>query len=194
MRVIAGAFKGRRLVAPAGSLTRPTGDRVREALFSSLVALMGPGLGNGAVLDLFAGSGALGIEALSRGCTRATFVERDRRALQALERNLAATGIQKAARVVKGDAVRLVLGGMIPGGPFALILLDPPYRLAVTEVASVVSALGENRLLADGAVVVVERDAASGFDWPPEYRPHARKTYGSTEIDIAVNERGDKTS
>jgi 16S rRNA (guanine966-N2)-methyltransferase len=122
MRVVAGEAKGRRLVAPPGPATRPTSDRVREAVFNVLGSL---GVVEGAtVVDLFAGSGALGIEALSRGATHATFVEQERQALATIRDNLAATGMADRATVVHDDAVRWVAG---PRSSVDLVLCDPPY-------------------------------------------------------------------
>jgi len=117
VRVVAGEFKGRRLYAPRGSRTRPTADRVREALFSMLGDVSGA-----RVLDLYAGSGALGIEALSRGAESAVFVERDAKALDALRRNLDATGARGAVR--REDVARFLSR---PEGTFDLVFADPPY-------------------------------------------------------------------
>lgn len=122
MRVIAGSLRGRRLVAPTGSGTRPTSDRVREATFNALTSL--DALDGAEVLDAFAGSGALGIEALSRGARRCTFVERDRRALEALRRNLEHCGLgPDRAEVVAGDPMHAAPARR----RFDLALLDPPY-------------------------------------------------------------------
>jgi 16S rRNA (guanine966-N2)-methyltransferase len=128
MRVVAGTAGGLRLVAPPGRDTRPTSDRVREATFNALGSL---GEIEGArVLDLFAGSGALGIEALSRGAEHATFVERDRAALEAIRANLASTGLEAAASVVPSDATAFITSG---AGPFDVALLDPPNGSAGWE-------------------------------------------------------------
>jgi 16S rRNA (guanine966-N2)-methyltransferase len=121
MRVVAGEFGGRRIVAPEGRDTRPTTDRVREALFN---ALGSAGVLRGAlVADLFAGSGAIGLEALSRGAARCTFVERDRSALAALEQNVETLGVADRCRIVRGDALALV--GSIDAD---IVLADPPYE------------------------------------------------------------------
>ncbi len=121
MRVVAGEFKGRRLVAPRGARTRPTADRVREALFSILGDVSGA-----RVLDLFAGSGALGIEALSRGAASVEFVESDRRAVTAIQRNLAAVGVSATVRTQ--DALRFLERSE---GPYDLVFCDPPYDSAL---------------------------------------------------------------
>jgi 16S rRNA (guanine966-N2)-methyltransferase len=122
VRVVSGSAGGRRLVTPAGGDTRPTSDRVREATFNALGSL--DALAGARVLDLFAGSGALGIEALSRGADHATFVDQDRAARAAVEANLAACGFADRARVVATTAERFLVG---PGERWDLALLDPPY-------------------------------------------------------------------
>src|SRR3954467_15650634 len=125
MRIISGQWRGRRLVAPAGNATRPTSDRVREALFSILGALDGE-----RVLDLFAGSGALGLEALSRGAASATFVERAPAALRVLRDNVADLGA--SAEVVAADARAHLRAARAQGAQYDLVFLDPPYRTAAT--------------------------------------------------------------
>jgi 16S rRNA (guanine966-N2)-methyltransferase len=171
MRVIAGAFRGRTLQAPRGQRTRPTADRVREAVFS----MLGPVDGL-RVLDLFAGSGALAIEALSRGAAEAVLVERDPRALAAIERNLEATGA--AAAVSRRDALAWLRA--YREAPFDLVFVDPPYdaasRLAVP--------LGEElpKVVSDGARIVIESDKRSPLHLQlPLLR---ERTYGDTRIAI----------
>ncbi|MDE3100819.1 MAG: 16S rRNA (guanine(966)-N(2))-methyltransferase RsmD [Chloroflexota bacterium] len=121
MRVVAGEAKGRALVAPPPSVTRAATERIRESLF----AILEPRLGDARVLDLFAGAGTLGIEALSRGAAHATFVERDRAALSALRRNLAATGFGDRSSVVPRTVAAYLDGA--PAGPFDLVFCDPPF-------------------------------------------------------------------
>jgi 16S rRNA (guanine966-N2)-methyltransferase len=123
MRVVAGTARGRRLVAPPGTDTRPTSDRVREATFNALGSL--GAVQDATVLDLFAGSGAMGIEALSRGATHATFVERDAAARQAISQNLETTGFAKNATIVGTEAVAFVAAA--PHERFDLVICDPPY-------------------------------------------------------------------
>ncbi len=146
MRVVAGEFKGRRLHAPRGARTRPTADRVREALFSMLGDVSGA-----RVLDLYAGSGALGIEALSRGAESAVFVERDRGALAALERNLDATGARGEIR--RQDVARFLAR---PEGTFDLVFCDPPYDGAPAIAETLAEALPA--LTAQEARIVTESD------------------------------------
>jgi 16S rRNA (guanine966-N2)-methyltransferase len=152
MRVIAGSLGGRTIAAPPGRATRPTGDRVREALFSTLGPLHGE-----RVLDLFAGSGALGIEALSRGAEHAVFVERDSRALAALRANLDTLGLRGAqAEVRPGDARGALKNAHVRSETYDLIFVDPPYRHA----AEIGEELGDGlaACLAPGGRIVFESD------------------------------------
>ncbi|HTM21589.1 MAG TPA: 16S rRNA (guanine(966)-N(2))-methyltransferase RsmD, partial [Kofleriaceae bacterium] len=149
MRIIAGSLGGRRLKAPPGDATRPTADRVREALFS----ILGPPPEGARVLDLCAGAGGLGLEALSRGAAAAEFVDSDRAALAALRANIDALGLGTASRVHAGDA-RSVLRRL--AGPFHWVFADPPYRSGLAD--QMLAELGDGRLLAPDPVVVVEHD------------------------------------
>lgn len=194
MRIVAGEFRGRRLVAPKGDSTRPTADRVREGLFSSLASLAGPRLGGGRALDAFAGSGALGLESLSRGIQAVTFVECDRTARAALQTNIAALGVEGRTTLCVGDTFVLAARGAIRGGPFSLLLLDPPYRLAGSEIAELVSALTTHELLEDGALIVYEHLHGDEVVWPAGVSGITQKRYGKTEIDIASYEREDGSS
>lgn len=158
MRVIAGTARGIRLAAVTKGV-RPTSDRVRESVFNSL----GQFFRGGSVLDLYAGTGALGIEALSRGSEWAVFVEKDRRTAKVIRENLEKTGFVDLAEVVVGDA-KEVVGRMVGGGEgiasgkqFNLIFADPPYRIAASEVGEVLPSL--RSLLAFGGRIVVEGDA-----------------------------------
>jgi 16S rRNA (guanine966-N2)-methyltransferase len=175
VRVIAGAARGRRLRVPGGEVTRPTADRVKEALFSSLQ----PRLPGARVLDLYAGAGGLGLEALSRGAVAVTFVESDRRALEALRGNVEVVGLP-GCTVVALD-VRRALATELPGGPFDLALLDPPYRLAGDELGGVLDALLGH--LAPEAHVVVERDRRDEPPrWPAGLLAAGPRRYGDTAV------------
>jgi 16S rRNA (guanine966-N2)-methyltransferase len=155
LRVIAGSARGRRLAAPAGEDVRPTQDRVREAVFSALDAR---GFVAGAtVLDLYAGTGALAIEALSRGAARALFVERDRRALEVIRANLETTTFAAKARVEVRDVAAFVASRPPREAPFDLVLIDPPYDMTDDAVRDVLHALAQPDWLAPDGVVVVER-------------------------------------
>jgi 16S rRNA (guanine966-N2)-methyltransferase len=150
MRVIAGTARGRRLKAPPGRGTRPTSDRVREALFSSLRDETPQAV----VLDLYAGTGAVGIEALSRGAARAVFVENDPRALAAIRDNLASAGVADRADVVRSDAAAFVARPR--GGPFTIVYCDPPYAEPLDAVLALLGDLEPH--LAPDATVVIERE------------------------------------
>ena len=180
-RIIAGVAGGRRILVPPKG-TRPTSDRVREALFSALDA--GPGLDGVAVLDLCAGSGALGLEALSRGAAHALFVESDRRAAGVLRRNAAALGLAGAqVRVAPAAAVL----AMPAERAYDVVLVDPPYDVPASEVAGWLAAAAAHGWLADAAVVVVERAGRDGaFPWPPALRATRERRYGDTTLHTAV--------
>jgi 16S rRNA (guanine966-N2)-methyltransferase len=190
VRIIAGRFRGRRLKAPAGDGTRPTTDRVREALFSALVSLRGPDLGGGSALDPFAGSGALGFEALSRGCASVTFVESGRAAQAVLRHNVDVLGVDSEAKIVAADALRTA-GRVLPGRPFSLILLDPPYTLDQTAVAGLLVALADAGSVSNGAVVTWEHASSSELAWPEGFSPLQSRAYGSTTVDVAIYEGSD---
>lgn len=176
LRVIAGRLGGRRLSAPRGRTTRPTADRVREALFSML-----GGIDGASVLDLFAGSGALGIEALSRGAEHALFVERDAAAVATLRGNLAQLGLEDSeARVRVGDALSALRAARRAGETYDLVFVDPPYSQA-RELERGLSALLP-ALLAPDARVVVESDRRAPVELPLDVEQ--RKRYGDTTITI----------
>ncbi|MEM1019974.1 MAG: 16S rRNA (guanine(966)-N(2))-methyltransferase RsmD [Pseudomonadota bacterium] len=122
MRIIAGRFKGRRIATPKGRGTRPTTDRNREALFSALAHQLGQDFSGHTVVDLFAGTGALGFEALSRGAETTTFVENNAKVVDALKASAEQLGVQQASNIVRGDAMKLTRGG-----PYTLVFSDPPY-------------------------------------------------------------------
>ena len=172
MRIVAGRARGVRL-APVPPGVRPTADRVRESLFNSL----GQFFDGGEVLDLYAGTGALGIEALSRGCERAVFVEHDRRAVGAVEENLQRTQLSDRATVVRGEVGREVERLAAGGRRFRLIFADPPYRIAAQQIQNLLPRLGA--LLAPGGRVVVESGDVLGED----KRGTARR-YGGTVLTI----------
>jgi 16S rRNA (guanine966-N2)-methyltransferase len=174
MRVIAGRHGGRRLQAPPGDATRPTADRVREALFS----VLGARVEGARVLDLFAGSGALGIEALSRGADSVTFVESAPAALRVLRANL--TALDEDAEVVRADALRWLHGASRRPRQYDLVLLDPPYRRAATLGPALGAALPA--VLADGALVVAESDRRAPLELGIPLIDDRR--YGDTRIRI----------
>jgi len=174
-RIIAGVAGGRRLTVPPGRDTRPTSDRAREGLFGTVRALLGP-LDGLRVADLFAGSGAVGLEALSRGAAHALLVEAHPRAVTVIRRNVAALGLP-GAEVVAGRVERLVRRR--PELPYDLVFLDPPYALADEAVSGLLEALRDNGWLAADALVAVERAARGpALRWPPGYLPERDRRYG----------------
>ena len=184
MRVIAGRWRGTALAGlgagdPAAAL-RPTSDRVRESLFNLLAHGDYPAIEGARVLDLFAGTGALGIEALSRGAETATFVDQGRAALGLLRRNLDRLGVGEEARVVNRDATRL---GRNPGAPFDLVFLDPPYGRGLGERA--VAAAMAGGWVAPGALVVWEEGVDHAV--PPGLTRLDSRRYGETMIAIFCN-------
>jgi 16S rRNA (guanine966-N2)-methyltransferase len=170
VRVVAGEYRGRRLVAPRGMRTRPTADRVREALFSMLGDVSGA-----RVLDLYAGSGALGIEALSRGAASAVFVERDPRAAAVIERNLTSLGLEE--EVLRRDAVRFLRAGV---GTFDLVFCDPPYDSASRLAGPLAEHLPA--LISEHARIVTESDKRTPLELP--FPLLTERTYGDTRIAI----------
>ena len=178
-RIIGGSAGGRRLKAPAGDRTRPTSDRVREALFSSLDSDLGS-LAGLRFLDLYAGSGAVGLEARSRGAGVVTLVEQDRRTASLIRDNLRTLGFNQV-EVVAGAVARVLAGP--PRAPYDVVFLDPPYDLGTGDVMAALTALVEHGWLAEGAVVVVERSTRSGeLDWPRGLAAARSKRYGETTL------------
>jgi 16S rRNA (guanine966-N2)-methyltransferase len=201
-RVIAGLARGRRLAVPSGRLTRPTSDRAREGLFGTLTAIRGS-LQGAWVLDLYAGSGAVGLEALSRGADRVLFVEADPGAAQVIRGNLASVGLP-GGQLVTSRVERVLArgpggsepgggepGGSEPGGGepgaseqsgepgYDVVVADPPYAVTDEDVAAMLAALRDGSWLAAGAVVAVERATRSGpVHWPPGYAPDRSRRYG----------------
>ena len=173
MRIIAGSRKGSKILAPKGE-TRPTGDRVREAAFS----LIGP-VDDMAVLDLFAGSGAMGLEALSRGAASVVFVESDREAQRAIERNLEKLDL-KGARILKSDARRALAAEVTAGRRYDLVLVDPPYRMLDSLLPTLAKYLPA--LLAEDGLVVVESPAKDQPALPLTER--TSRKYGSVRVTL----------
>jgi 16S rRNA (guanine966-N2)-methyltransferase len=193
-RVIAGEAGGRRLAVPDGRDTRPTSDRAREGLFSTIVSMLGS-LAGARVLDLYAGSGAVGLEALSRGADHVLLVEQGSRATRVIRENIEAIGLPGA--VLAADRVERVLArGPAPaggqdspapagdqdrpeGGRYDVVFADPPYALADTAVSQVLSLLADRGWLAPSALVIVERATRSGpVSWPDGFVPDRTRRYG----------------
>ncbi|GDY32578.1 16S rRNA (guanine(966)-N(2))-methyltransferase RsmD [Gandjariella thermophila] len=182
-RIVAGTAGGRRLVVPPRG-TRPTSERVREALFSALDATVG--LSGTRVLDLFAGSGALGLEALSRGAAHALFVESDRRAAEVLRRNARSLGLP-GVEVRHGTAAAVLAAPA--DAPYDIVLADPPYALAEDALAGVLAELPANGWTAPGSLVVVERAARSAEPrWPEGFAVRRSRRYGDSVVYWAAQE------
>jgi 16S rRNA (guanine966-N2)-methyltransferase len=180
-RIIAGEAGGRRLAVPDGRSTRPTSDRTREGLFSSLVATFGS-LAGLAVLDLYAGSGAVGLEALSRGADDVLLIESDARAAQVIKRNIAAVDLP-GARVVRDRVDRALRRGPGEGRLRQLVFADPPYSVGDAEVTEMLVELASQGWLAGDAIVVIERDTRSAaLCWPPGYAEDRSRRYGESVL------------
>ncbi|HEX5596212.1 MAG TPA: 16S rRNA (guanine(966)-N(2))-methyltransferase RsmD [Micromonosporaceae bacterium] len=179
-RIVAGRLGGRRIVAPPGERTRPTSDRVREALFSSLETMTD--LAGARFADLYAGSGAVGLEAYSRGAAQVLLVESDARSARIIRENLAALRAAPAARLVAAKVAQ-VLSTAPEGGPYDIVFADPPYDVPDREVTSVLAALADGGWLADRAVVVVERATRSGpVTWVDDITEERSRRYGETTL------------
>jgi 16S rRNA (guanine966-N2)-methyltransferase len=179
---VAGVYGGRRLTAPAGQQTRPTSDRVREALFSSLESLHGGDLRGVRFADLYAGSGAVGLEALSRGADSALFVESDPKAARVIRANIAALGVVGQAELLTVKAVAAVAGPP-PGGAFDIVFADPPYAVSEDELKTVFDGLAVNDWLAPDAVIVIERARRSPEPaWVQHITGERSRRYGETTL------------
>ena len=182
LRVIGGTVGGRKLVAPRTDV-RPTTDRVKEALFNVLAR----DVVDARVLDLFAGTGALGIEALSRGAAHAVFVDDDRLAVAAVRENLETLGLAGDATVERAPALTF-LSRAAPRAPFDLVLVDPPYGVPAAELDAVLVALAAPGWLADGSTVVVERARVAGAPaLPGGWETRFERSYGDTLLLVATS-------
>ena len=187
MRIVGGRLRGRQIAAPEGLAVRPTADRTRESLFNILTQgrLAGPAPGGvleGAkVLDAFAGSGALGLEALSRGAGHATFLEEQAAALTALRRNVAALGVGAETTILRADVLRPPAPNP-ETGPARLVLMDPPYNQGLAEPA--LAALAAGGWIAAGALVAVELLKSEPFAPPAGFEPADERLYGKARVVI----------
>ena len=180
-RIVAGVAGGRRLSVPAGRGTRPTADRAREGLFATVLAIRGR-LDGARVLDLYAGSGAVGLEALSRGASDVLLVESDAGAARVIQANIEAVRLP-GARLVTSRAERVLARGPGDHPPRDLIFADPPYVTSADEVQRMLTALRDRGWLAPGALVVVERATRSGpVTWPAGYLPDRSRGYGEATL------------
>jgi 16S rRNA (guanine966-N2)-methyltransferase len=175
-RVIAGEAGGRRLAVPGGRDTRPTSDRAREGLFATIASMLGS-LDGARVLDLYAGSGAVGLEALSRGAEHVLLVEHGARAARVIRENIEAIGLPGA--VLAADRVERVLARGPGGGRYDMVFADPPYAMPGEDVAAMLGALAGQGWLAPGALVIVERATRSGpVSWPDGFVADRARRYG----------------
>jgi len=181
MRIVAGQHKGRAITAPKGRGTRPTSDRAREALFNVLAhADWAPALEGARVIDLFAGSGALGLEAISRGAAFCLFVETDHGARGAIRANIEAMGLYGITRLHRRSAIDLGDKPAGVGAPFTLAFLDPPYGKGLVRPA--LETLVKGHWLAEGALAVVEVSADEAFETPPGWHINDERTSGAARI------------
>jgi 16S rRNA (guanine(966)-N(2))-methyltransferase RsmD len=177
-RIVAGRYGGRRIAAPPGRGTRPTSDRVREALFGALGDLEGARFA-----DLYAGSGAIGLEAASRGAAPVLLVESDARAARIARENIALLGAGAVVRLSNARVEQAVAGGAPGGEPFDVIFADPPYAMPEEEITAMLAALAEHGWLAPGATVVLERSSRSPEPtWVPGITPERSRRYGETVL------------
>ena len=186
-RVIAGVAGGRRLIVPSGRDTRPTSDRAREGLFGTVHALLGS-LDGLRVADLYAGSGAVGLEALSRGAAHALLVEAHPRAARVIRANIEALGLP-GAELIAGRVDRVLRAA--PADPYDLVFADPPYATPDADVTAMLIALRDNDWLSADALVVVERATRGpALAWPPGYAADRERRYGEGTLWYARRDQG----
>ena len=183
-RIISGVHGGRRLLAPPGAQTRPTSDRVREAYFSALLTMID--IEGARFADLYAGSGAIGLEALSRGASHALLVESDAKAARAVRDNIVTLRLGDEARLITGKVAQ-VLAGPPDGGPFDVVFADPPYAVGDDEIDEVQRALVGNGWLAPDAVVTFERSTrtavrGASLNWVDGLAEERSRRYGETTL------------
>lgn len=186
MRIIGGEWRGRKIEEPRGrDVTRPTTDRVREACASMVMSAFDFDLDEVRVLDAFGGSGALGLEMLSRGARSLTTFEIDRNAAHLITKNIESLCRDRARwRVVTGDMLASASRGRVPGGPFDLVLLDPPYAFGAEPVEEMLQNLAQQGLLAPGAYALFEHASADAGAHPAGFETVREKRYGITSVDL----------
>ena len=185
MRVVGGRLRGRTLASPASRDVRPTADRLRESLFNILIHTYGDPISEARVLDLFAGTGALGIEAISRGAKFALFIDNGAEARALMRNNVETLGLGGVTKVYRRDATNL--GPVHPLEPFSFAFLDPPYGKGLGEKA--LASLRDGGWLTQGAILVVEEAKAAGFKAPEGFAELERRAYDDTEfVFLRVND------
>jgi len=180
MRIVGGKFRGRSLKGPSSKAIRPTSDRLRESIFNILVHAYADPITDARVLDLFAGTGALGLEAMSRGAAYALFVEEAAEARALIRENVESLALTGASKIFRRDAAKL--GDMGPMQPFDLVFCDPPYGHGLTEKSLLAARKG--KWLAPSALVVVEEAVKAGFQTPEGFEELDRRAYDDTELVI----------
>ncbi|MEX0753216.1 MAG: 16S rRNA (guanine(966)-N(2))-methyltransferase RsmD [Xanthobacteraceae bacterium] len=178
MRIVGGRLRGRALTAPKSQAIRPTADRLRETLFNILIHAYGDPVSGARVLDLFAGTGALGLEAISRGADFAQFVDDGAEARALIRSNVEALGLGGVTRIFRRDAAKL--GAVHPNEPFSLVFADPPYGQGLAEKA--LASARDGGWLTPGALIVVEESVASKFKAPDGFEELERRAYDDTEL------------
>ena len=192
-RVIAGRAGGRRLAVPPGNGTRPTSDRAREGLFSTWQSLLGGPLSGERVLDLYAGSGAVGLEALSRGASHTLLVEADARAARTIRENVKSLGLPGAE--VRAGKAEQIIQQPAPAQPYDIVFLDPPYRVTDHDLREILLTLRAEHWLAPEALVTVERSTRGGeFLWPPGFEAVKARRYGEGTFWYGRAAMGDNAS
>ena len=184
MRIIAGEFRGRKLLPPEGDATRPITDRVKQSLFDILT----PHIDGARVYDLFAGTGSMGLECLSRGAAHATFFESDRSAIERLKKNIAALNVEDRAQIIPGDLFKF-FSTSAPTEKASLIFLDPPYRFLRDEpqkLQALAASLAKAHL-AQGALVIFRHDAQDALDLPP-LKTTDRREYGGMQLEFLARD------
>lgn len=189
MRIVGGKWKGRAIEAPDGKgTTRPTTDRTREAIASSILASRGLDLSESRVLDAFAGSGAMGFELLSRGAQYAVFVDKDRKTCDRIKRTAQSLGVSTSEMcVICGDTARLAESSQLLGAPFDVVFLDPPYAVEAEVVTKLLKDLTQSESLTKDAVVVYEHSHKSDSVSLDNFVLSKSKRYGITQVDLLVH-------
>ncbi|ACV51288.1 methyltransferase [Lancefieldella parvula DSM 20469] len=192
MRIIGGKWKGRVIEAPDGKgITRPTTDRTREAIASSILASRGLDISESRVLDAFAGSGAMGFELLSRGALYATFVDKDRKTCDRIKRTAKSLGVANSEMsVICGDTARLAESSQLFGAPFDVVILDPPYAVEVEVVSKLLKDLIQSESLTNDAVVVYEHSYKTDSVSLDDFELSKSKRYGIAQVDVLVRCEG----
>ncbi|CAM5771265.1 DNA methyltransferase [Labrys miyagiensis] len=186
MRIIGGQFRGKHLATPKSDAIRPTSDRLRETLFNILAHGYDDPVRDARVIDLFAGTGALGFEALSRGARFVTFVDEGTEARGLIRTNIEAMSLGGRTRLFRRDATRL--GAIGPGEPFSLAFLDPPYGRNLASLA--LASLTDGGWLTKGALCVVEEAVDAPLEAPPAFALADQRDYAGTRLSFLVHERG----